>query len=386
MAADSGNALVESELQGFKYFKKILSLFEPLHDVGCTRDTAGNRLLHYDQYCCLILLQLFNPAIATLRIIQQASAMEKVRRILGCSRTSLGSLSEAPRVFDPQLLLGIIGELAQELRPLGRDPRLSDIQQVITLVDGSLLKALPRIAEAMWLTTRTGTTHAAWRLHALFDLDKYVPTHGELTNASNSGNANEKNVLRRHLQPDHCYVMDRGYAQFALFNDIHAAASSYVCRIRDNSEYEVVQANPLSPAALKAHVIGDEVVNLGQSQAGRTMPDHPVRLVVVSTQAHEKRSNRKGNTGAGPSDGRLRIATNLLDPPPEIIALLYQKRYEIELFFRFFKSMLGCRHLVSENRSGIEIQVYCAIIACMLLNLYTARRPDKLTLMMAYWY
>jgi len=46
----------------------------------------------------------------------------------------------------------------------------------------------------------------------------------------------------------------------------------------------------------------------------------------------------------------------------------------------------GCRHLISENRNGIEIQVYCAIIACMLLNLYTARRPDKLTLTMAYWY
>jgi len=49
-------------------------------------------------------------------------------------------------------------------------------------------------------------------------------------------------------------------------------------------------------------------------------------------------SNRKGNTGAGPSDGLLRIATNLWDVPAEIIALLYQYRYTIELFFRFFKT------------------------------------------------
>ena len=56
------------------------------------------------------------------------------------------------------------------------------------------------------------------------------------------------------------------------------------------------------------------------------------------------------------------------------------------MHFPRIRCRTGCRHLISENRNGIEIQVYCAIIACMLLNLYTARRPDKLTLTMAYWY
>ena len=72
--------------------------------------------------------------------------------------------------------------------------------------------------------------------------------------------------------------------------------------------------------------------------------------------------------------------------PAEVIALLYQHRYQIELFFRFFKSLLGCRHLISQSRRGIEIQVYCAIIACMLLNLYTGRRPTRSTLTMLYWH
>jgi IS4 transposase len=127
-------------------------------------------------------------------------------------------------------------------------------------------------------------------------------------------------------------------------------------------------------------------VNLGQVQSGRERPNHPLRLVLVQMTPHEKRSNRKGNTGAGPSDGILRIATDQLDLPAEVVALLYQKRYEIELFFRFFKSLLGCRHLISCDPRGIRIQVYCAVIACLLLNLYTGRRPDKSTLSMAYWY
>jgi len=373
-------------LRGLSYFKKLLPLLEPLHDAGCARDTAGNRTLHYDQYCCLILLQLFNPAVATLRLIQQASQLEKVRQALGCARTSLGSLSEAPQVFDPDLLLGIIGELAKDLKPLGRDPRLAEVKQVITLVDGTLLKALPQLAEAMWLTTRTGTRHAAWRMHTHFDLDKFVPVRVDLTNGKNSGKSDEKNVLRQHLAPDHCYVLDRWYAQFKLFNDIHAVGSGYVCRVRDNSVYEVLEDRPLSAAAKEARVLSDQVVNLGQVQSGRERPNHPLRLVLVQMTPHEKRSNRKGNTGAGPSDGILRIATDQLDLPAEVVALLYQKRYEIELFFRFFKSLLGCRHLISCDPRGIRIQVYCAVIACLLLNLYTGRRPDKPTLSMAYWY
>ncbi len=165
---DKSADLKESDLGGFRFFKKLLPLLDNLRGAGCQRDTAGNRTLHYDQYVCLILLQLFNPAVATLRLIQQASELESVQQKLDCARTSLGSLSEAPHVFDPDLLLGIIGSLSEELKPLGRDPRLADVRSVITLVDGTLLKALPQLAQAMWLTTRTVVTERSTTLQTDF--------------------------------------------------------------------------------------------------------------------------------------------------------------------------------------------------------------------------
>ena len=72
--------------------------------------------------------------------------------------------------------------------------------------------------------------------------------------------------------------------------------------------------------------------------------------------------------------------------PAEIIALLYHYRWTIEIFFRFFKHMLGCRHLLSHSVNGIEIQTYCAIIACMLINLWTGKKPTKRTYEMFCWY
>ncbi len=376
----------EEELTGLKYFHRLLPLFERLREVGCQRDKAGNRTLHMDQYCLLVLLYLFNPVVVSLRSLQQASELKKVQKKLGCARASLGSLSESSHVFDPKLLQEIVGELGDELQPIAADARLAEIRHTITLVDGTLLKALPRIAEAMWLTTRTGTEHHAWRLHTQFELDKHVPVRMDLTNGRNSGHSDEKTVLRAHLEPDRCYVMDRWYAQFTLFNDIHHTGSSYVCRLRDNTVPEIVAERELSAAAIAAGVLSDQVVQLGLSQKPDARPDHPLRLVMVRMTPHAKRSNRKGNTGAGPSDGVLRIATNLLDVPAEIIAILYQYRFTIELFFRFFKHVLGCRHLLSDDRRGIEIQTYCAIIACMLISLTTARKPTLRTYEMICYY
>ena len=68
-------------------------------------------------------------------------------------------------------------------------------------------------------------------------------------------------------------------------------------------------------------------------------------------------------------------------------ALIYKQRWLIELFFRFFKHLLGCRNLFSQQAAGIQIQAYCAIIACWLLSLWTGGRPTLRTyeMLCLYW-
>ena len=129
-------ALQPEQLRGYKYFALLRPLLERLHDHACQRDRAGNRRLHYDEYAALLLFYFFNPILTSLRGLHQASALDKVQQRLGCGRAALGSLSEASRVFDPELLRPLLGELADQARPVVTGHE-AEALAALTAVDGS---------------------------------------------------------------------------------------------------------------------------------------------------------------------------------------------------------------------------------------------------------
>src|SRR5947209_4614548 len=148
MARQRKPPVAAKDLQGFKYFDLVMPLLARLHEDGTARDKAGNRQLFFDQYAALLLLYFFNPILTSLRGLQQATELDKVRRVTGCERVSAGALSEAQAVFDPALLEGLIAELAERVAPVS-PPRDQQALKDLTAVDGSLLPALSRMAWAL---------------------------------------------------------------------------------------------------------------------------------------------------------------------------------------------------------------------------------------------
>ena len=381
----------DMDVQGLKHFKRLLPLLQRLDKVGCGRDKAGNRQLRMSDYCAAVMLYLFNPMINSLRTLQQAMQRPQVTKALKLKRFSLGSFSESVRVFEPAQLKAIIKELAGELVPLGKDPRLAELKHALTLVDGTVLQGLNRLASAVcpetrYNTSRDGRAVHGWRLHMQLDLDTFCPHDMILTGARNAGANREPNVLRRSLEADRCYVGDGGYGDRGVCDDIVTHDSSYVFRIREDSVFEVLEEKLLSQEALDASLVRDAIVRLGGPDAADM--NHVTRLIVVQVEPHPRRTRK---TVEGVSKGTRQselivLVTNLMDLPAELVALIYRYRYSVELFFRFFKQLLGMRHLLSQRQEGVEIQVYCCVIACMLINLQTGKKPNKLMVSMIGWY
>lgn len=358
------------DVHGLKYFKQLQPLLQPLRALGTERDRAGNRRFFFDDYAALLLLFFFNPTLNSLRALQQASTLDKVQKQLGIPRVSLGSLSAAARDFDAAALQAMVGELAQQALPLHTGQRADQdakFLQGLTAVDGSLLPALPKMAWALWLDD----SHRAAKLHLHFDVFKGVPCHATVTN----GNGNEKHELRAALQADRLYVIDRGYAEYQLFQDILDARSSFIGRLRDNAVFQLVEERPLSDDAKKAGVLRDRVVWLGGDSSGQVFKQ-PLRVVEVAT-------------GKTDSQGRpevLLLASDRLDLDAAWIALGYKYRWTVELFFRWFKCSLGCQHLLSTCPNGVAIQVYLALIASLLIVCWTGAKPSKRTFEMLCLY
>lgn len=322
-----------------------------------------NRSLFFNHLVLAHLLAFFNAAVCSLRKIEDAFENPSLRKHFGTPRIPKSTLADAQRLFDPLLVLPIIERLKQRLGQCPHDPRLDQVTRQLLAVDGTFFAVAPRIAWALFQHTPQAQSDRPVRKghvrgHFHFDILRGIPDHVSLTD----GKASEAEQLRRALQAGCLYILDRGFQQYDLLADILDAQSDFVVRLRQTANMQSLESRPLSPADLEAGVLSDDLVRIGW-RVSRTPLDQPLRCVCV---AHPDEPDRP-----------LQLLTNRTDLPAQIIALIYQHRWQIELFFRWLKCMVGFQHFFSESQEGMTLQIYIAVIATLLMAVETGSRPSS---------
>jgi IS4 transposase len=361
--------LKPNQMQGAKYLRNILDLLASLR-AHCD---CPNRTLHFDEYVAYTLLYFFTPVVTSMRGLQQVSTFDVIHRKLGLPRFSLGAFSEAGRVFDPALLVPFMGQLLDKVADTHPDRRLAHLPRTPILADGTLLRALPKMVWALWVDDE----HRAAKLHLQYALLRAAPSHATVT----EGNGSERTALKETLAPERLYVLDGGYADYTLLASILEAGSSFVVRVRSCSVYKILEERPVSERARKAGVQEDLLVRLGSDSARQL---HGVRLRLIKLRVRDTRA-AAARRPAG-SERTLWLVSDQLDLDAELVATLYRYRWQIELFFRWFKKILQAEHLLSHSQNGLTIMVYCALIASLLVRLWTGRKPTKRTYEMVCFY
>jgi len=358
MARRRSQRIDARDLTGFKYFRVLHNLFDRLHDHATERDIAGQRRLFFDEYAILFLLYYFNATVDSLRGIQHFTTLNKVQRTLGVSKTSLGSLSEASRVFDPALLEPIIAELASQALKSSQaiPPADQAALQGLIALDGSLLSAVPRMAWALWQDAQ----HRAVKMHVGFAVWPGVPVKVRVT----AGNASERQQWRAMAQPGDFYVVDRGYADYSLFQELDSLGCRFIARVQENAVWEMERQNELQAADRRAGVVAAVVLKRLGTAKHNALLERPLRIVEIE--------------GETPED-RWVLVTNDLSLSAELIAIAYRYRWQVELFFRWLKCILGCRRFISQSEQGVTLQIYLAIIASLLIGLWIGVKPNKRT-------
>lgn len=341
-----------ADLHNWKLLAAFRERMEPLLAQAPVTATEADprRTLHMGDYFAMVLFAMLNPVIATTRSLCASSSLERMQAEVCGGPVSLGSFSEMQAVADPELLAGLLRELGDMALPsFGERCERERVGELIAN-DGTLLPALPRMAWALWQDSR----HRAGKLHLEFSVWRQVPVEFTLTD----GNASERAVWRQKLRKGVCYVNDRNYGHdYRLIGEVEKAGARFVLRLHNNAVFERLEAaRELDAADRAAGVVEDVRVRLGREPGG------PLgRLVRVEADGHT-----------------FLLFTNLAaDIEAELVGLIYRYRWQIELFFKWIKCILGCRHWLAESQRGVTIQIYCALIASILLVLWTGARPTK---------
>ena len=354
--AASPEQLTEKELTNWKLlegFQKALARV-----IKSTRlhpsFSDPQRLLTCSSYLSLFLFGLFNPVVKSMRALCAITHLKKVRETVGCPKVSLGSFSEVQHLLDPDLLKQVFERLVERVQPGAKhDARLAHLELIAQ--DGSLWSALPRMA---WAEYGVGSKGAAKgvRLHLRFNILKDCPSDALVQ----VGKSCEAKALRDMLVPGQTSVGDRYYGKdYKLFGEIDRAKAFFVFRISESAAIHVEEELPLSATDQAAGVVRHAWVHLGATAQLRT-----IRLRLVEVK----------------KDGQhLLLITNhaVETVSADLVSLIYRRRWSIELFFRWIKCVLGCRHFLAESPEGVALQIYLALIAAVLLQEVTGRRPNQ---------
>ena len=340
-----------ADLRHYKLLAEFQERLEPILRAAPTTPTEEDprRKLLPGDYFSLVLFALLNPAIKSARALCGASHFDRMQKEVCREPVSLASFSEMQSLVEPELLAGLLRSLSEEALPVFGDARLREKVSELIANDGTLLPALPRMAGALWQNPK----NRAGKLHLEFSVWRQAPVEFTVTD----GNASERAVWKAKLRKGVCYVNDRNYSHDdQLIAEVAAAGASFVLRLHNNAiltPLEPVRA--LSQEDRKTGVVEDVRVRLGKEPNG---PEG--RLVRVEVEGHV-----------------FLLFTNLENLPAELVGLIYRYRWQVELFFKWIKCILGCRHLLAESQQGVTIQIYCALIASVLLVLWTGARPTK---------
>lgn len=348
--------LSEKDLKNWDLLKVFEEIVErvfskaQLHPSLCD----ARRSLSYGPYLSLFLFGLFNPVVESMRGLCSITQLARVQKELGVGQVRPASFSEMQHLMDPDLLREVFVQVMKKTTSAHKpDPRLVHLNLVAQ--DGSLWSALPRMAWAEYGVGRTGEAKGV-RLHLRFHITEDKPIDARVTRGKDC----ERQALRKMCVAGQTNVGDRYYGEdYKLFGEIDQAGAFFVFRIKADAVVNALEELPLSAADQAAGVVRHAWVELGCGQRYRSMR---LRLVEIRT-----------------GDQHLLLITNLpIDQAAaDLVGTIYRRRWSIELFFRWIKCILGCRHFFAESPEGVAIQLYLALIASLLFQYYTGRRPSK---------
>ena len=206
-----------------------------------------------------------------------------------------------------------------------------------------------------------GKKKGGLKVHMMIDVHSDTAKFARISEAR----MHDKKFLKHLILPEKSMIVfDKAYNHYAQFAKWTEQDIFFVCRLKDNAVYQV-QEVPLEQQldGKQAGVLKEEHIHLQYKPYPKAKKTKTLCLRKV-TYRDEK--------------GRIyQFITNNFEISNEMVAFIYKKRWSIELVFKKMKQNFQLHYFYSETENGIKTQIWCTLIAQLLLMVLKARTKTK---------
>ncbi len=257
---------------------------------------------------------------------------------LGLKSVKRSSLADALKTRNHIVFEEHFYTLLDELKSKDR----KKYRKQIKILDSTTIGLCKSIFE--WAKFRT--TKSGIKIHIMFDDRLSVPIKAIMTKAKDH---DVKIAKIFDIEKNQIYVFDRGYNDYNYFYKIHKNKAFFITRLKKNAKFRVLKKKLTGN---KYGVISERIIKI--IGTNKDSYNEPLRLI----EYYDKET-----------DKRLKFVTNNFKMKAQDIADIYKRRWQIELFFKWLKGHFKVKKFLSTSENGVKIQIWCALIAYILLLL-----------------
>lgn len=300
-------------------------------------------------FCCYGHCHSLREVVSGMRALEGRLQSSGIRHFPARS-----TFSEANGRRDSKVFEDIYAALKQHRDRFFPDSRSR--KSKIYLVDSTTIKLFQEIFKGAGNSKANGKRKGGLKVHMAVHAEDAVPSLIRITKAA----ANDKTFTKHlNLPAGSTIVMDRGYRDYQQYNKWTENQVRWITRMHPNSYFEKLQRFDITAEQRQAGVKKDVKIKLGAPPKKISKVD--CRLI----------------TYTAPNGKRFEFITNDFDSDPQVIAQLYKKRWRIELLFKRLKQNMPLKYFLGDNQNAIRIQVWCALIADLLLQMLKSQVKRK---------
>ena len=219
----------------------------------------------------------------------------------------------------------------------------------VYVIDSTTITLFQEIFKGTGLHNKNGKRKGGLKVHMAVQQSQSIPSIIHFSDATNPDVVFAKSL---GVSPGSTLIMDRGYRSYAQYHRWGQENIRWITRLHSQNHYTIVESFEVSEKEGQAGIVEDRLILMGASRS--TQPKVQCRLIKL----------------AAPVSGKtLEFITNDLKSAPTQIAELYKKRWSIELLFKRLKQNMPLQYFLGDNQNAIKIQVWCALIADLLLQI-----------------